>query len=109
MYGEFIYPNSLGDIEYTDIRREEVRKLQNAYTRFIQETVLTEERLLLLKCVVKIILQSLVRFQILPEKFINGLSGDFGPKQFQVIVGDYDHARDSNIIISKRIHAFLKL
>ena len=77
-YGKFIQPNPI-EIE-PEFDQIEIQKLQNAYTNFIKETVLTKTRVELLR--------------------------DYGPKKVLIVAGQYDHARDSNVIIARRLRAY---
>ena len=82
IYGDIKSPQELdeNDFDQVELEHGEILNLQAAFTDFIRKSVLVKERVDLLR--------------------------DYGPQKVLVVVGQYDFARDSDVIIARRLKAY---
>jgi len=82
IYGEIRNPQELdeNDFDQVELEYEEIVNLRDTFTDFIRDSVLTKEKVELLR--------------------------DYGPEKLLIVAGQYDFARDSDVIMARRLKAY---
>jgi acetyl esterase/lipase len=82
IYGEIRGPRELdeNDFDQVELEYEEIVNLRDTFTHLIRDSVLTKEKVELLR--------------------------DYGPEKLLIVAGQYDFARDSDVITARRLKAY---